>query len=437
MKFTGEQFIIGASDRMQKDHLARYNFASKFVKGKNVLDIACGSGYGSKFLLDAGANSVTGVDVSPEAIKFAKENYATSGLNYEIGDISNFDKSVKYDVIVSFETIEHVDDYMSSLRHLYNLLKEDGILILSTPNRPISSPKCRNINDKPGNPYHIREFSVGEMAHILRGAGFIVEKRDIFGQRQQKYFKNYYLGRLYKKIFKPDLKADPRVLPLTKQPRFMVIVARKSKLTAQMSYDDYWQLRGKSKYRPRFGVLASWISPKSSVLEIGCGDGFFGEYICKNKNTDYLGVDVSSEAIQALQKRGLKGEVLDVGKDLAKFKDEQFDYVVMSEFIEHIVYSEEVLLEASRIAKKAVLVTIPNIAYWKWRLQLLFGNFPKQYAITPREHVRFWSLFDFLTMVRKLGLKVIKYKSSNGKKYLRDIFPNLFGFQICFIVKKK
>lgn len=69
--------------------------------------------------------------------------------------------------------------------------------------------------------------------------------------------------------------------------------------------------------------------------------------------------------------------------------------IVMSEFIEHIPNSEEVLKIVRQIAKNGVLISIPNIAYWKFRLQLLLGSFPKQWAVAPQEHLRYWSVYDF------------------------------------------
>lgn len=446
IEFTGEQFVPEVSSkRMQDDHLQRYRFASRFVADKDILDVACGAGYGSVFLKEhGGAKSVLGVDISSDVVKSAIEKYKRDGVDFAVGDLANFNPGRKFDTIVSFETIEHVDDYKSALSNLYNLLNDGGNLIISTPNRPVTSPYARTLSDKPRNPYHVREFAVSEIVSALRGVGFEVSSHNIYGQRQQYVFKNRIINRIYKRIFKPDVRNSPKVELLTKEPRFIVIVATKSgnpennqDLKTSGFYEDYWKLRGKSKFRPRFKTLADWISPKSNVLEIGCGDGFFADMIKRLKDVNYHGADLSSQAIGILKERGLDGEVLDASKDLGRFADNSFDFVVMSEFIEHVQNSEEVLLHASRIAKRGVLVTVPNIAYWKWRLQLLYGIFPKQYAVTPSEHVRFWSVFDFIEMVEKLGLLVKEYKSSNGKKYLRDWWPNLFGFQVCFFIDKK
>ncbi|OGN29979.1 MAG: hypothetical protein A3A33_01500 [Candidatus Yanofskybacteria bacterium RIFCSPLOWO2_01_FULL_49_25] len=204
-------------------------------------------------------------------------------------------------------------------------------------------------------------------------------------------------------------------------------------------YNNYWRERGKSGHRPRYDIFLDWMDAGSSALEFGSGDGYLGAYLKEKKSITYLATDISETAIAGARARGLETEVVNASDtDFLKkrFADKEFDYVIMTEFLEHIVNSEEVLMEAIRIARKAVLVSVPNSAYWRYRLQLLFGNFPKQWAVFPHEHVRFWSIADFLKTVGGLGLRVEKMKASNGKKVLRDIWPNLFGFQICYLIRK-
>lgn len=202
-------------------------------------------------------------------------------------------------------------------------------------------------------------------------------------------------------------------------------------------YENYWEKRGRSGDRPRYYIFSEWIERGSKVLDIGCGDGYFGEFLVKNKDIDYLGSDISDAALKAARDRGLNVIQLDATNELGKFTSGSFDFVIMSEFIEHIPNSEEILKIAGRIAKKGVLVSVPNIAYWKFRLQLLTGSFPKQWAVAPEEHLRYWSVNDFKKTVENAGFEVKEIRSSNGRKILRDIWPNLFGFQVCFYLKPK
>lgn len=143
MEFTGEQCVIGSTtSRIEEDHLARYEFVKKYVAGKIVLDLACGTGYGTRMIRNFSGKPTYGIDISTEAIHHAKKTYATDGLEFIHGDVTKLPFTDSFfDTIVSFETIEHLDANGRSLflKELYRVLKPDGTLILSTPNRRITS----------------------------------------------------------------------------------------------------------------------------------------------------------------------------------------------------------------------------------------------------------------------------------------------------------
>lgn len=221
-----KRFIPGqASKRVEEDHLARYKFASQFVGGKEVLDIACGVGYGSKLLKEAGAKNVDGVDSSDEAINFAKSHYQDGGVNFFVADAEDYSPDKEYDVIVSLVTIEQIPDFRTALKNFYNLLKPKGILIISSPNRIVTSPDLKNISDKPVNLVHAREFTGQELLKELELCGFAANGECMFGQRQRIFLANKYLRRLHKIIFNPDSKSNPAVESIKKgkQPRYFVI----------------------------------------------------------------------------------------------------------------------------------------------------------------------------------------------------------------------
>ena len=230
LDFSGERYVPGvSSSRMEADHLARYEFARDFVAGKEVLDIACGAGYGSALLAEAGAARVHGVDISEEAIGHARELYGSDRTQFDTGDLYAFDPGTRYDVIVSFATIEHVDDHEAALANLHRLLRSGGRLIVSSPNRPITSPRARSLDDRPANPYHVREFTVPELCQALERHGFRVAAGDVFGQRQQRHFRLAPLNLAYRMLFKPKRRADPSVTAIRGlEPRYMVIVASKA-----------------------------------------------------------------------------------------------------------------------------------------------------------------------------------------------------------------
>lgn len=227
LEFTGEFFIPGkTSKRIEADHMERYKFALNYIKNKSVLDIACGVGYGSNILATSGAQQVVGVDISNDAINYARENY--NNIKFQQGNLCDFNPNELFDVIVSFETIEHMDSYQDAISNYYKLLKDDGILIISSPNRIITSPDINSVYDKPGNKYHQHEFLINELKSELQKAGFLIDNSDIYGQRFQRYFKNRYIRRLYQKIFNPDVNSSPIVTKVKNLiPRYFIMIAKK------------------------------------------------------------------------------------------------------------------------------------------------------------------------------------------------------------------
>lgn len=152
------------SEKIYLQHTARYEFASKFVAGKKVLDIACGVGYGSKILQQADATHVHGCDISDEAIGYARQHYTSDTITFEVMDATKvtFPDNV-FDCVVSFETIEHIKNYEDMIMEFYRILKDNGLLIISTPNREIDSKD----DSKPNNPFHIMEFNRQELLDLL------------------------------------------------------------------------------------------------------------------------------------------------------------------------------------------------------------------------------------------------------------------------------
>ncbi|MBM3270867.1 MAG: glycosyltransferase [Candidatus Sericytochromatia bacterium] len=163
MEFTGERFIPGeVISPICYEHAHRYLFARRWADGRRVLDIGCGEGYGSA-LLAATAQSVVGVDVSEEAVAHATSQYGKNQLTYLVASAERIPLPDRaFDLIVAFEVIEHVPDPFALLREAQRLLAPGGIFLVSSPNKRVYS-------DIPGfhNPYHIKEFYVGEFETTL------------------------------------------------------------------------------------------------------------------------------------------------------------------------------------------------------------------------------------------------------------------------------
>lgn len=168
MEFTGERFIPENSDEQIKiEHLQRYYSILDIIKDKVVLDAACGEGYGT-FQLASTAAQAIGIDISEETIQHASATYASSNLKYMQASIDKLPVgSNTIEVVVSFETIEHVDEITQQnfMREVKRVLVPGGLLIISTPNKKIYSD-ARDYK----NPYHIKEFYKKEFVDFLEAS---------------------------------------------------------------------------------------------------------------------------------------------------------------------------------------------------------------------------------------------------------------------------
>jgi SAM-dependent methyltransferase len=163
--FDGERFVPGAPGEIVYEHVHRYAFASRFAAGRRVLDAASGEGYGSALLAEVAAE-VTGIDVDPAAVAHAAQMYRGRGnvlfVAASVASLPLRDASV--DLVVSFETIEHLEARLqpAMLAEFARVLAPDGVLLLSSPNRPEYSER-RNY----ANPFHLHELDRDELAALL------------------------------------------------------------------------------------------------------------------------------------------------------------------------------------------------------------------------------------------------------------------------------
>lgn len=157
-----------SSPWLRNQHVERYRWASSFARGRSVLDAACGTGYGSRLLLEAGASRVASIDVSPQAVLESRRGEVLDGLRFVRGDATRLPlRSGAVEVYVCFETLEHVEDDEALLREARRVLARGGTFLCSTPNRDLLSPGL-TLGDRPRNPYHVREYSISEFDEQLR-----------------------------------------------------------------------------------------------------------------------------------------------------------------------------------------------------------------------------------------------------------------------------
>lgn len=178
-KWTGERLETSIYNENTLEHLHRYAIAASFAKGKKVLDIASGEGYGSN-ILSLHAASVTGVDISRDAVESAKQKYKRSNLRFIEGSADKIPlEDASVDLVVSFETIEHHDKHHEMMAEIKRVLKEDGILIISTPDKENYTIKTNYVNK-----HHVKELFKEEFKDLIKQyfkySSFLYQRTDFF-----------------------------------------------------------------------------------------------------------------------------------------------------------------------------------------------------------------------------------------------------------------
>jgi 2-polyprenyl-3-methyl-5-hydroxy-6-metoxy-1,4-benzoquinol methylase len=157
---------------IRSDHRNRYRFAANQITGHDILDVACGVGYGSYILgIHDHARRVVGVDKCAEAIAFASSCYARSNVGFRCVDAMTMVGQATFDTIVSFETIEHIEDERSFMTLLRHLARPRCKLFVSTPNEELY-PFCPRVN-----PYHVRHHTPLALEGLLIETGWAVVER--------------------------------------------------------------------------------------------------------------------------------------------------------------------------------------------------------------------------------------------------------------------
>jgi ubiquinone/menaquinone biosynthesis C-methylase UbiE len=164
LDWTGERFLPWIKQAtVAYEHLHRYFWVGHLVKGKRVLDLASGEGYGAALLAEQAA-FVCGVEIDPQAVEHASEKYRRPNLKFLQGNILKLplgeDRS--FDVVVCFEAIEHVEENDRLLQEVLRVLKPDGTFVVSTPNKDVY-----RVASEEANPFHVKELNFGEFDALL------------------------------------------------------------------------------------------------------------------------------------------------------------------------------------------------------------------------------------------------------------------------------
>ncbi len=165
LEFTGERFTPECVREIWYEHLHRYALARELCAGQRVLDAACGEGYGSALLATA-AEHVDGVDLSAATVAHARSRYGDrSGLAFHEASVTQLPfEDDSFDRVVSFETLEHLEAQDAMLGEFRRVLKPDGVLLVSSPDKAVYTDQYGN-----DNAYHVRELYRDEFETLLGG----------------------------------------------------------------------------------------------------------------------------------------------------------------------------------------------------------------------------------------------------------------------------
>jgi methionine biosynthesis protein MetW len=170
--------------------------------------------------------------------------------------------------------------------------------------------------------------------------------------------------------------------------------------------------------RADLDLVAQMISPGSRVLDLGCGDGDLLAELIASRGCRGQGVEVSREALHACVERGVPVVEADIDRGLPEFEDRSFDVVVLSQTLQAVHRPALVLREMTRVGRLGI-VSFPNFAHWRLRLQLMLGGrmpvtetLPYRWYETPNIHL--CTIRDFEALVRAEGLTVLDRRLLNG-----------------------
>ena len=176
-------------------------------------------------------------------------------------------------------------------------------------------------------------------------------------------------------------------------------------------------------------VIAGMIDPNSRVLDLGCGDGDLLSLLIKQKNCRGTGIEIDEEAIYKCVEKGLTVSHGDIDTGLRDYSNKRFDYVILNESLQQVLHPKQVILEALRVGKQAI-VGVPNFCHYRSRFQVtalgkvpVTKELPYEWYDTP--NLRFFSIKDFNSFCKANDITIRNFKAIGSHRNLIQFFPNL------------
>lgn len=212
-----------------------------------------------------------------------------------------------------------------------------------------------------------------------------------------------------------------------------------NKSTFDPDYNDYWRDRISTNVviEPtlrRAGIIERFLDAGDSVLDIGCGTGETLGHLREARSIEGTGLDISTTALEQVSTMGFRTICLDL-TDPSSNLECQYDHIILFGVAEHVLNTEMLMLNLQGKFRKGLYVAIPNLGYIAHRFRMLFGRFPLTYITDMREHIRYWTVRDFLDWTDWLGFKKPEIIGVRGKVKLFNAptrWPSLWASDVIF-----
>ena len=205
------------------------------------------------------------------------------------------------------------------------------------------------------------------------------------------------------------------------------------------TYDRYWENRISDDIytepaRRKAEGIKDFISSGDSVLDVGCGTGDSLKYLSETRDVEGTGLDVSDTALAVTSSKGFTTLNIDL-TDMDTELDSIYDHIVLFEVAEHIINAEIMMMKLKNKYRKGMYVSTPNLGYIAHRFRLMFGRFPLTYISDPREHLRYWTVKDFIDWSEWLGFKKPQVLGIRGKIKLFGLparWPSMWASEVVY-----